>query len=244
MKVIDAQWEKRNLGVSSYEIRFQTTDDFATVAKNFEKIEERQYMVVKIPSSRYDLAMWIQSCGYIFIESAIGLEHNMKEITMSERIKRACDRCTWSVMDTLDEEQLYSEIEKNIFRTDRIYIDPEFSKEQAANRYLLWVKDLINKGSKPVKVLYDGKAVGFFLNSEKDNKVYDGLLAATYSGFEGTGMGYCIQYAGLKYAIESGARKYLGHVSANNPPVLKCLMNLGLSITDVDYIFIKHCKGE
>lgn len=69
-------------------------------------------------------------------------------------------------------------------------------------------------------------------------------MAAVYSDYEGTGMGYCIQYAGLQSAIERGADTYIGYVSGTNPEVLKILLSIGYVIKEIDYIFIKHNEGE
>ena len=76
MNVIDAFWEERNLGVTCYEIQMERSDTAESAADTLDRLEQRQYMVVKIPSSRYDLVPLIQSRGYAFIETAIALETN------------------------------------------------------------------------------------------------------------------------------------------------------------------------
>lgn len=240
MKVIDAYWETRNLGVSCYEIRLEAGDKLEDVISAYMQLEQRQYIVVKIPSFRYDMAQFIQGQGYQFVEAAITLVHNLKDIQIPKRLSRICRQCSWQPMSEAELAELSHEINKNIFKTDRIYIDPQFSKELAARRYDLWVQDLVKAGDIPYKVMYQGNIVGFFLNRLIDEKVYDGLLAATYEAYEGTGMGYCIQYAGLMSAVERGARKYIGHISGNNPGVLRILLSIGFSIKEIDYIFIKH----
>lgn len=244
MKVIDAVWEKRNLGITCCELHMEAKDEFSKVKENYSGMNEKQYMVARIPSSRYDLAYFFQQEGYRFMEAAITLEHDLKEINIPDRLMRVCHKCSWEEMDNDDLARLSSEIYKNIFKTDRIYIDPEFTKQQAAQRYDFWTKDLIKSGSIPYKVMYEKETVGFFLNKRLDGNIYDGLLAATYHAFEGSGMGYCIQYAGIKSALDKGAHKYIGHVSGNNPVVLKVLLSIGFRMKEIEYIFIKHCKGE
>lgn len=244
MKIVDAVWEKRNLGVTCCELCLEERDILQEIKDIYAGINEKQYMVVGIPSSRYDLVQFFQSQGYTFIEAAITLEHNLEEVNFSKKLMRICNKCTWEQMDDHDMSLLSNEIYKNIFKTDRIYIDPMFTKRQAAQRYDFWIKDLINSGNIPYKVMFGGETVGFFLNKEREENVYDGLLAATYSDFEGSGMGYCIQYAGIKSAIDRGAHKYIGHISANNPAVLKVLLSIGFYIKTIEYKFIKHNKGE
>lgn len=240
MNIIDAYWEKRNLGVSCYEIRLESADKAEDVIGAYEQLEERQYMVVKIPSSRYDMVQFFQEQGYRFIEAAITLTHNLKDINVPKRLLRICRQCSWQQMNEAELAELSNEVRKNIFKTDRIYIDPQFSKELAARRYDLWIQDLAKAGNIPYKVMYQGDIVGFFLNKSLGDGVYDGLLAATYDAYEGTGMGYCIQYAGLMSAVERGGRKYIGHISGNNPGVSRVLLSIGFSIKEIEYIFIKH----
>lgn len=244
MKVIDAVWEKRNLGVTCYELHLEKRDGLLQVEEEYSKIQEQQYMVARVPSSRYDLTGFFQKKGYAFIESAITLEHDLKEITVPNRLMRVCGRCGWEKMNREDMDRLSGEVYKNIFSTDRIYIDPAFTMRQAAQRYDFWIKDLIGDGNIPYKVVYEKEAVGFFLNRRLDGNIYDGILAAAYKDFEGSGMGYCIQYAGIKSAMDAGACKYIGHVSGNNLPVLKILLSIGFRMKAMEYIFIKHGKGE
>lgn len=242
MKVVNAVWEKRNLGVSCSEVEVDRNDSYQVVVQALEQLIEKEYMVIRIPSSRYDLVQYVQEMGYSFIETAFTLIHTLKDISVPGRLLRICNKCKWDVMDDDDLQQLWDEIHKNIFKTDRVYIDGQFSKEQAAQRYEFWIRDLIEEGHLPYKVMFEGDTVGFFLNKEIQAGVYDGLLAATYQLFEGSGMGYCIQYAGLKSVMQRGARRYIGHVSGNNPEVLRVLLSIGFSIKEMAYIFIKHNK--
>lgn len=244
MRIVDAVWEKRNLGVDCYEFHVETKDSLESVKESYRSIEERQYMVARVPSSRYDITAFFQEEGYNFIESAITLEHNLKEIKIPPRLARICSKCSWEKMNEADIAVLSSEIHKNIFKTDRIYIDPAFTEKQAAQRYDYWMKDLIREGNIPYKVLFAEESVGFFLNREMDRHIFDGLLAGTYSNYEGSGMGYCIQYAGIRFAADKGAAGYIGHVSGNNPAVLKVLLSIGFRVKEIEYIFIKHGKGE
>lgn len=244
MRIINANWEERNLGVTCYELHIEGKDNLEKIKEAYEGIAEKQYMVVRIPSSKYEFVDFFQNKNYIFIEAAVTLEHELQNINIPKRIQKVCDKCSWKLMNEEELSQLSKEVYKNIFKTDRIYIDPMFTRRQAAQRYDFWIKDLVCAGNTPYKVTYAGETVGFFLNKEITTDVYDGLLAATYSAYEGSGMGYCIQYAGIRSAIERGAGKYIGHVSANNPEVLKVLLSIGFSIKTIEYIFVKHNKGD
>ncbi len=244
MKITDARWEERNLGVTCYELHVEMKDDFEKAKEMYFNLPKKEYMVARVPTMRSDFLEFFQEEGYTFIEAAVRLEHNMKEIPVPERILRVCNKCTWEKMGRDDLVELRNEIYKNIFKTDRVYLDPAFSKQQAARRYDFWIQDLINAGNVPYKVMYNGETVGFYLYKEVEPNVFDGLLAGTYHAYEGAGMGYCVQYAGIKSALDKGARKYIGNVSASNLTVLKILLSIGFHIKTVEYVFIKHNKGD
>ncbi len=244
MKITDAVWEQRNLGVTSYGISLDMRDHLQDVQKEYSKLQEKEYMVVKIPSSRYDLAYYFQEQGYLFSESSIRLSCDLQKLYIPERILKICKKCTWVEMKKEDLDQLSKEIYKDIFKKDKVFTDPKFKPEQSARRYDLWIRDLVSAGTMPYKVMYGGDTIGFFLNQKIEQNAYYGVMAAVYSDYEGTGMGYCIQYAGLQSAIERGADTYIGYVSGTNPEVLKILLSIGYVIKEIDYIFIKHNEGE
>lgn len=240
MKVVNAVWEKRNLGVDCVEISIDMNDGLNVIEKKLDEIGSVEYMVARVPSERIDVVQLFQGRGYAFIEAAIKLNNNIQKIQMPKKVARVCKDVTWKVMDEKDLVVLYSEIEDNIFKTDRIILDPYFTSEQAALRYENWIKDLVKKGTLPYNVMYNGKTVGFFLNKEIEPGVFDGILAGAYSDYEGSGMGICIQYAGVEFARNLNAKRYIGHVSANNPAVLKSLELIGFEIKLIEYILIKH----
>jgi hypothetical protein len=240
MKIIDAVWEERNLGVSTYEIKIEFQDMLEDVSKKYSELTEKQYMVVRIPSSCHWAVPFFQSKGYSFIEAAVTLRHDLKNIPVSLGLKKLFDRCSYDEMDDNDIEVMYNEIDKGIFKTDRIYLDSAFRKGVSAQRYKHWIADMISQGKVSQKVTYNNEAIGFFVNSETKNGVYDGILAGVYSNFEGSGLGVCIQYMGLIYCMNNGAKRYIGHVSANNIVVLKALLSLDFKITDIEYVLIKH----
>lgn len=244
MKVIDAVWEKRNLGVTCYEILLGMKDSFADIKREYKKISSRQYMVVKIPAFRYDLVHFFQGEGYVFSETSFLLRQDLNNLKIPKRFLNICKKCSWREMNREDLVQLSKEVSKNIFKTDRVYTDSYFTSKQAAQRYNFWINDLISGGTLPYKVMYEEEVVGFFMNRNIGGGTFDGLLAGVYSDYEGSGMGYCIQYAGLQSAIERGGNTYLGHVSGTNPEVLKILLSIGCVIKQIDYIFIKHNEGE
>lgn len=240
MKVIDAFWEQRNLGVSCTELHVEAGDEIADIVSALDSAAQKQYMVAKIPSNKHEAVRLIQQRGYVFAEAAINLTNDMKQLDIPEKLLRICRKCSFAPMDDDDIARMYREIDKNIFKTDRVYLDPHFTGAQAANRYKGWVSDLIAAGNVPYKTIFAGEQIGFFINREVAEGVYDGILAAVYEQYEGSGMGLCVQYAGVALAQQANAVKYLGHISGNNPAVMRVLSALGFEISDIDYVFVKH----
>ncbi len=197
-------------------------------------------MVVKIPSNCYWAIPFFQSKGYSFIEAAVTTKHDMKNCPIPPGMKRIFDRCSYSEMTEDDIAIMYSEIDKGIFKTDRIYLDPFFPKGTSARRYKYWIADLISQGGTPCKVTYNNETIGFFLNKEIQPGMYENVLSGVYLDYEGTGYGVYVQYMGLLCNMNSRAKKIIGHVSASNIENFKAGNLFGCIITDVEYVFIKH----
>ena len=221
MKIIDATWEKRNLGVTCYEIEFTDEDKISDLEKIRDKFFERQYVVLKVPNSRADISAYVQTQGAKYIERTWKLPESLKDI---------CALSSYEPMNDSDIEIMLDEIRKGIFKTDRIYLDPHFTHEQAAQRYINWSMDMLNKGHIPCKVIYRGEPVGFFNDA----------LSGVYSKFTGTGMGLFVQYSCIDVVRSLGQTKAYAVVSSNNPSVINLNIKLGRQIKSTKYIFIIH----
>ena len=138
MKVIDAIWEKRNLGVDCREIKIEKDDTIEEIKRELPQ-NESQYTVVKVPSGKFDVMFLLQEMGYTYVESSINLTHDLKDIKLNPIQQRIMDSLSYSMMGKEDIEELFCEIKKGVFSTDRIYIDPHFNHEQATNRYINWI---------------------------------------------------------------------------------------------------------
>ncbi|MBR5914412.1 MAG: hypothetical protein IKZ58_08625 [Selenomonadaceae bacterium] len=230
MKIIDATWEKRNLGVTCYEIEFSNEDKLSDIESNREKFFERQYVVLKVPNNRADISAYVQSQGAKYIESLITFQCDLRNWKLPDSLKDLCALSSYAPMNDDDIEVMFSEIRKGIFKTDRVYLDPYFTKEQAAQRYVNWSKDMLKQGYTPYKILYQGVTVGFYLHA----------LAGVYSKFLGTGMGMFVQYACIDSSIKAGRTKAYAVVSSNNPEVVNIRIKLGCQIKSTNYIFVMH----
>ena len=68
MKIIEAVWEKRNLGVTCAEIEVEGNDSPEDLMPLL-RMRSEQYLVVKVSSENYAAVTALQREGFMFIES-------------------------------------------------------------------------------------------------------------------------------------------------------------------------------
>jgi hypothetical protein len=241
MKIIDAYWEKRNLGVESVEFEIESSDGNEVIDDTLRN--EKQYNVVKVPAGRAKAIYGLTEKGYIFIECAISLQYDLSNFSntpLSEVQKRMMDSISFSAMSKSDLETLFSQIRSGLFETDRICIDPFFTKQQAAERYINWIEDSIAKDAIVNKLIYKNESIGFFVNREIRECVYYPFLSGMYQDHKRSGLGLSAIYMPLKNSKMSGGRSVSTVVSTNNVAVLKMHFLLGFFVRSVNYVFIKH----
>jgi hypothetical protein len=234
MEIIDAFWEKRNLGVDAMEFNVGIDDD-ASVVKDIIS-NEKQYNVVKIPSQNIEVTRAVQQAGYRFAEVMTHLAIRPGELRLNSIQQRIVDNIETSEMNDDDIAQLQEEIRKNIFDTDRVYCDPQFTKQQAANRYLGWINDEQNRGGRLLKHVYKGENVGFE-GISNDKSVY---LGGMYTNAKHGGFGIIIPVTVYRIGKDNGEKKIIGVVSSSNLSVLRMYYQVGYNTDRLIYIFVKH----
>ena len=128
MEIIDAVWEKRNLGISATEIQFDVNDIYEEVAEQFKNISD-EYIVARVPTVRNDISLLVQGMGYSYIEDMIHVEHDLHEVKKSRMHQRLDAATDYRKMTEEDIENLGKEILDGMFFTDRISNDPHFGTE-------------------------------------------------------------------------------------------------------------------
>lgn len=241
MNVVNAVWEKRNIGVDTVEVTIEETDDVQTIKDTLNNLEV-EYIVVKVPSSRSDVLFLVQNMGYYYIEDMISVVHNLHDVCLPPIQKRLYDAIEIGVMDDNDINILYDEIRKGLFDSDRVFLDPFFSKEQARNRYINWVMDEAKRGTELLKYVYKGKTIGFFGLREQRNGEFISFLGGIYLESRKGGIGSIVK---VPQAVrERGGKKVRTSVSTNNPAQVRSLIMNGYIPESIIHTFIKHSKGE
>ena len=182
----------------------------------------------------------MQLKNFRYIETQFTFMTSAKNVRVPEKYSVLYERTSWQPMNEKDLERLYDEIRGGIFHTDRIYLDPYFTHELAARRYVFWAQDLVSQGHIPYKVTFEGEDVGFFIYKPIEKNLYRGALSGVYREFLDTGLGVLISYAGSMMLLKEKNANSIGSCSSNNLPIIRIHLEFGASIKSLDYIFIKH----
>jgi hypothetical protein len=239
MNVVHAVWEQRNMGVDCWEVEIEqddNTEEFESRRAEFES----EYTVVKVPSTMPEFGFYLQERGYRYVETMISLNRDTTIPELDRIQKRVIAEMTYTQMSDADLDVLSDEIRAGMFTTDRVCIDPEFTREQAHNRYICWIQDEINLGATIYNILYKNKTVGFFMMREKKNGVAYTALAGIYQNVKIVGVGTVMDYFEIVEAARRGSKKVSIAVSTNNIGALRIPVQLGYSVERFQTVYIKH----
>ena len=240
MIITDAFWEKRNLGVEVAEVTFDGDENVDEV-KNVLQNMEYQYCVLKIPVGEIELLWMAQELGYHMIETGIELEAKTNNMDVPLLYKRFKPFLTVDEGDEAVRNHVMNTIRSgSVFATDRIALDPAFSKQMAGERYYNWVNDELERGSRLVIAYYKDEPIGFGVNKDLGKNVYDAFLGGVLPDAANRGLGFAALYANYVSISEQGGTKIVTRVSSNNPPILRLHMQYGYEITNMNYILVKH----
>lgn len=243
MKIIDAIWEKRNLGVSTAEIEIEECDSLEDIKEKINGVNS-QYVVAKVPSGKLDIMFWLEQQGFNFVECSIHVTHSLQNMELSPIQKRIEASVTHEKMAEEDLEQLFYEVRKGLFSTDRVSLDKTFTKEQATNRYVGWINDEISRGCEMFKLIYKDKNIGFFAFKEVEEGVFYPFLAGMYEEYQKTGLGAIFNYKPMKEAKSRNGKKISTYISTNNSNTVRMHVLNGFEFGDIKYIYVKHNGGK
>jgi hypothetical protein len=240
MKLLHAEWEKRNLGVDCTEVYFEDSDVVNSIYEAMPQIVS-EYQVMHIPSGKAKLLLDAQKNGFQLIEMNIHLTKKIDNEQLPLIYKRYEESITVKEASENEICMALDEIKVgNIFLTDKVAKDPFFSTVDAGKRYAFWSRDIIDEGSHMYLAQYKGENVGFCLNIKKNNTTFDAFLGGTFSSYHNKGLGFLPLYANLYSIMLQGGKRVVTGVSSNNVPILKLHLLFGFRISSMSYILIKH----
>lgn len=244
MKVTNAVWEERNLGVSCYEINVEK-DDLVTDLEKAVQAYKADYVVVKVPTGMVTHLFCLQKKGFLFMETMALCHYNLREdLCLNSIQERMISNMKYEKMNNNDLDELYDELRKGMFDTDRISLDPHFSQEQANQRYIGWVKDELERGADIYKIVNNkNQAIGFFAYKDVNKNIAFPFLGGLYKSANILGLGFSIHYYALEEGRKRGRKKSMASYSSNNRISSALHMSLGYILEEQFYVFVKHSSA-
>lgn len=236
MKVIDAVWEKRNLGVEAKVIHFTNDDEIEEVIECLTHTHA-EYIDVRVPSQRTDITHELFKAQYEYVEDLIAFVSPLQEITRSKVMQRMYDEVEVCEADDEAIEEVFEEIRRGLFETERISIDPYFT-ERAPERYINWIRDELEGQTKLYNYIYRGKRIGFFGLKEREKGIYDSLWGGIYEKYRKSGIGAVVKVP--EFVKSLNGKKVYAAVSSNNVKQIRNLIANGYTVEQIQHVFIRH----
>jgi hypothetical protein len=199
-----------------------------------------QYLVVKVPAGCSDLMFRISEAGCSFIEAVIHVTRQTADLELSGIQKRLADSVGYAAMQESDMERLWEEIRSGMYDTDRVSLDPHFSREQASNRYVGWIKDEIARGADVYKLLYQNQSIGYFTMKDLGDGVFYPFLAGMYRSHRTSGLGFNIAYKPMCEIAARGGTSVSTFISTNNDSAVRLHASLGFRFHQISYVYVRH----
>ena len=239
MKIIDAFWDTRNLGVRCAELVFSVGESIPASNDLKTALAGYEYIAAKVPAGNTEIADFLQREGFTFAECSIGFEHDLGSIGDDELASRQM-RMTHRLARDGEEEYILGRIEQGLFCTDRSYLDPFFGHGLAARRYVEWLKDELARGAQLYDVFFDNAKVGFFSYKEIEEGVSYPFLIGLYPENRGRHLSANLVSESLLLSRERGCHLSRTVVSSNNIAIIKAQEAAGSRIYRIHYVLTKH----
>lgn len=243
MKTVHATWERENLGVNAYEIYLDDQDTLEQLRQTEQTLIANggEYLVVKTPVNRGDLLFGLPPLGYSFVETLFRVAVERGAYRVPQSVARF-DRGLSVVRRTAaaEQEAAFARIREGVFKSDRISMDPFFPPEKTATRYINWIRQLLAQGSMLFEVLLRDAPVGVFIIKRINEKTVDPVLMGLYREDLNRGLGTLLHKKTLDTCFEQECDRITSTFVSNNAKILRVYTNIGASITDVLYTYVKH----
>lgn len=240
MKIVNAHWEYRNLGVNCTELNLDPNDSMVAFKEALETLDSG-YQVIRIPSGRTDLLLAAQNMHFQVIEMSIQIAKVVDEYSLPKIFKRFESHIIVSEATQEDIDRVLNLMRNgDLFTTDRISLDPYFTSEQSGERFYNWTKDSLDNGAHIFIAKYKGESAGFGVNYTTDGKRYVALFGGVFPEFAGKGLGFTALHTNMVSIINQGGTSIVTAVSSNNQPILRLHESFGYQVQELHYVLIKH----
>ena len=247
MKIINATWEKRNLGTDAYEILLSNEDCINSEQVFIELSKEKyqkSYVVIKMPIMQIKMLHELENIGFRFMESQLCMVKQLGVYNQSEKnILRDIDITQREIDKNLsDWKNIVGLIDVGMFYTDRIYLDPQFDATVSCERYKNWIMDLVDKPNYHMFVYCNATdIIGFgVVMFDYENKKVQTVLEGIFKKYQHLGYGKKMLLLALDSYKKKGFLYQETTISSNNIPIMKLDAFFGYKVFKETYVLRKY----
>lgn len=243
MEIIEAVWEKRNIGLKTFEIELYENDSWENLKESIKKLKF-DYLVVKIPPSRTDLIFKASDVGLIFVEQVTKAHFSGELPTLNSLQRRILNSLSCKEMTQSNKEILFQEISNGLFKTDRVALDPLLGMKKSSQRYLGWISDELKAGALIYEVTKAEDLIGFFLIRQINPSTSHAILAGLLDKYQRSGLGFVLNFLEIEVSQKMGSSAVYSIFSSNNRGALAIHMSMGYKVDRQYYVYVKHSSSD
>ncbi len=240
IKVVNALWEKRNLGLTVNEITLEK-QDFDTL-DSIKLIEDNSdYVVIKFSTELNKLIFEVQDLGYTFVELLNTTNKKTKSLPNLNSLKqRFFQNLSVQGINKDSSSLIFDNFENDLFQTDRISVDPFFNLDQTGIRYIGLINDVLENDGSLSGLYLKNELVGFYTYKVESSELMKFQIGAIFNKYKNFGLGYFLNYFQLLEAQRLDVASVSTTYSSNNLAARKVHESLNYLVTSQEYVFVKH----
>ena len=240
IEIIHATWEKLNLGKDVTEIIVPIHPDLAEL-KNCILNLDTELIYVKVHHSNIEAIKFLEKLDFEYCENLFTIKKRLRFFKMHTVFENALSNLYSKPVNNIDLENIFYELDKNMFNSDRIALDPNFGQNFSNLRYKNWLNDMYNlKDEYQINIIKNKyhKPIGFYTNQYKGKIAY-APLGGVFSDYQNKGLSHSIIYFPLIDALNNNCKVLKTQISGNNVPVFNIYSSVfGFEITE-NYVVLK-----
>ena len=218
MKIIDAYWEERNLGMKVCELVIDRGENFdENLLSGIE--ESYDYIIAKIPGDSISLMHQLEEKGFRYLENqqVIYFLSDQIQRVNGEWENRFRDVKCEKVNELVTLEKICNKIRSGLYLKGRISADPLIGKGISDMRIVNWLHDLYLKNGVTIYALEKGKdLIGYFALEKVGERNQNIVQAGIFSDFQNKGYSFLILYNVLMIANLNSYKGIFSTISTGN----------------------------
>lgn len=248
MKIVNAFWEKRNLGVDVVEIILTSNnlENFDTFEQKLKNEFTDKYVVIKMPVGNLKVLHKLQDLGFYFMESLFTLEKNIENYSLPEKFQNLNNVAEPVIIPPEEYNSVIEKITHGMYSTDRIYLDPRLDDKMSRTRYVNWINDLREQKNTimyetVLKSTKEPVGYGICIYDEEQKEMHS-LLTGIYPPSQGKGLGGLVIHSPVLIALDKKCKTVKTAISSNNIKVFKKHMPFSFDLTSQQYVLRRFPK--